>query len=652
MPRLTLSIVLASLMLLAMTQTSSAQDPDRTFEFHGIVEGFYGEPWSHEARLDMLRFMGEVGFNTFFYAPKDDPYHRSRWREPYPEDALAKFREMFEASQAAGTTFYYAISPGLSIEYSSDEDYRALIAKIDAMMEQGVRHFALFVDDVPEQLAHESDRSRFANLGEAHVYIINKMYDDLQQRGAELIVCPTTYTDAWGDREYIRILGEGIPQDIPLFWTGTDVAVEVIPADDARTWGRIMNRPPLIWDNFPVNDYDTWRPFLGPLRGRDAELASTTRGIIANPMVEPWLSLIPLYTVADYARDPFGYDPDESLENALTFLYGEEAAEIIRPVVALYEDFGWDFNLFRSLQAPGEPVQIERLEQAQSLIQETVSTLRRGAYAENRRLQGALDELEKFHRITEGRIEAVSGTRGYAEGRDSDGRRVLEFDVAFDTYASNRVMKSAPGDGRLCDWNGHAFHNLKGDGEVRTAFQHDDDYLYIAVDVRTDRFYPTATRYLWDSDHVSIAVDRNPADTSRFMKPGDILLQLGAPDADSGEFTTMLTTMALTEHSARGAMDLVRARLSHFYQFFAVEPGEDQDVFERVRHTVRKTEDGYFAEAAIPREGRSEIRLDIGYFDQNVVTEAGAERRTSTTGTLSTRGYLFNPKSYARVVME
>jgi hypothetical protein len=77
-------------------------------------------------------------------------------------------------------------------------DYNALIGKIDAMMEQGVRHFAFFVDDVPEELAHESDRARFANLGEAHVYIINKLYDDLRARGAELIVCPTTYTDAWG----------------------------------------------------------------------------------------------------------------------------------------------------------------------------------------------------------------------------------------------------------------------------------------------------------------------------------------------------------------------------------------------------------------------------------------------------------------------
>jgi hyaluronoglucosaminidase len=109
------------LALMTMAQQSDPHEQERSFEFHGIVEGFYGQPWSHEARVDMIRFMGEVGFNTFFYAPKDDPYHRSRWREPYPADALARFRELFETAQAADVVLYYAISPGLSIEYSSDE---------------------------------------------------------------------------------------------------------------------------------------------------------------------------------------------------------------------------------------------------------------------------------------------------------------------------------------------------------------------------------------------------------------------------------------------------------------------------------------------------------------------------------------------------
>ena len=46
--------------------------PDR-----GVVEGFYGNPWSHEVRLSLLDFYGKFKMNTYLYGPKDDPYHSS-----------------------------------------------------------------------------------------------------------------------------------------------------------------------------------------------------------------------------------------------------------------------------------------------------------------------------------------------------------------------------------------------------------------------------------------------------------------------------------------------------------------------------------------------------------------------------------------------
>ena len=54
----------------------------------GVIEGFYGTPWQQEERLDILAFCRAEGFNAYLYAPKDDPYHREKWREPYPEDKL------------------------------------------------------------------------------------------------------------------------------------------------------------------------------------------------------------------------------------------------------------------------------------------------------------------------------------------------------------------------------------------------------------------------------------------------------------------------------------------------------------------------------------------------------------------------------------
>ena len=50
--------------------------------FRGTVEGFYGTPWSHEARLSQLEFYGKNKMNVYIYGPKDDPWHRDKWRVP------------------------------------------------------------------------------------------------------------------------------------------------------------------------------------------------------------------------------------------------------------------------------------------------------------------------------------------------------------------------------------------------------------------------------------------------------------------------------------------------------------------------------------------------------------------------------------------
>src|SRR5690606_19930640 len=66
----------------------------------GSVEGFYGSPWTTEERLDLLAFHGRFKLNTYVYAPKDDPYHRDRWREPYPADRRAELQRLVEAADA------------------------------------------------------------------------------------------------------------------------------------------------------------------------------------------------------------------------------------------------------------------------------------------------------------------------------------------------------------------------------------------------------------------------------------------------------------------------------------------------------------------------------------------------------------------------
>ena len=112
-----------------------------TMRYRGSIEGFYGTPWSHADRLDHLDYLGAHRMNTYEYAPKDDPYHREQWRDPYPADKLAELGELVDRARQNKVDFTFALSPGLSICYTDDADFQALIAKFEALYALGARSF-------------------------------------------------------------------------------------------------------------------------------------------------------------------------------------------------------------------------------------------------------------------------------------------------------------------------------------------------------------------------------------------------------------------------------------------------------------------------------------------------------------------------------
>src|ERR1700694_2251906 len=85
----------------------------RQFAVRGVVEGFYGAPWTHDARLEVMSFLAGRGMNAYAYAPKDDARHRAEWRVPYDKAELEHFRELSAYGEAHGVKFGFAISPGL-----------------------------------------------------------------------------------------------------------------------------------------------------------------------------------------------------------------------------------------------------------------------------------------------------------------------------------------------------------------------------------------------------------------------------------------------------------------------------------------------------------------------------------------------------------
>ncbi|MFF9349438.1 beta-N-acetylglucosaminidase domain-containing protein [Streptomyces sp. NPDC014734] len=285
----------------------------------GVIEGFYGTPWSHEARLDQLDYYGEHKMNIYVYSPKDDAYLRAKWRDPYPAGQLARIGELAERAARRHVEFTYALSPGLSVCYSSDADVEALVDKFRTIWDIGVRTFAVPLDDISyTDWNCAEDKAKWgtggAAAGAAQARLLNRVNEEFiaTHPGAQpLQMVPTEYYDVSAS-PYKKALSEQLDADVLVEWTGIGVVaptMTVAQADAART---AFGHPILTWDNYPVNDYTTGRLLLGPFNGREKGLPGRLAGITANPMIQPYASKIVLHTVADYAWNDAAYDPRTS----------------------------------------------------------------------------------------------------------------------------------------------------------------------------------------------------------------------------------------------------------------------------------------------------------------------------------------------------
>ena len=299
------------------------------FATRGIIEGFYGNPWSQRARLDMVDFAARNRLNTIMYCPKDDPLQRAEWWDVRSGADRERLLGFIKRCLDRDVDPMVGVSPGLSMEYSSLGDNRLLESHVASLVELGATRVALLLDDIPDHLQHPGDLGHFSDLASAHSAVANRLHDQLVVEGVGLAVCPTTYR-GMGDEEYLCRLGNALDPRIDLFWTGRAICSPAITAAEAVVFSRSANRPPLYWDNYPVNDVAMVNEMhVGPYRGRDTLLHGFSVGVMANAMEYPEASKIALATVADYLWDPVGYNSERSLHHAVTQVVVPEDAQAL-----------------------------------------------------------------------------------------------------------------------------------------------------------------------------------------------------------------------------------------------------------------------------------------------------------------------------------
>ena len=307
--------------------------------FRGTVEGFYGTPWSHKARLSQIEFYGRNKMNVYIYGPKDDPYHRGQWRLPYPDEDARRIQELNEHSKANGVKFYWAIHPGVDIRWNN-EDRDALVAKLERMYGLGIRSFAVFFDDIWGEGAKADKQAELLNY-------VNKVFIKKHHDVSPLVMCPTEYNRAWANDEkgYLRTLGTKMDKDIQIMWTGNSV-VHCIDKESMEWINQRIDRKAYIWWNFPVSDFVRDHILLGPAYGNGLDIADDVSGFVSNPMEHAEASKISLYGIADYVWNMKAYDEKRDWEKGLQAVLPDNSPSL--RTFALYnKDLGPNGHGFR-----------------------------------------------------------------------------------------------------------------------------------------------------------------------------------------------------------------------------------------------------------------------------------------------------------------
>lgn len=277
----------------------------------GVIEGFYGNPWSHKDRLRQFDFYGKNKMNIYVYGPKDDPYHRAKWREPYPEKEAALLRELVEAAHRNKVQFVWAIHPGGDIKWNKTDSV-AVVDKLEKMYALGIRTFAVFFDDIWGEGAK----------GDKQAGLLNYVTDEFVRKHTDvepLIMCPTQYNKAWSGGDYLPTLGTKMYPEVRIMWTGNSV-VDMIEKNDMEWINGQIRRKAFIWLNYPVNDYCQSRLLMGKTYGNGKDIYDMVSGFCSNPMEYAEASKVSLYSIADYTWNMPAYDAESSWKRSLRAL--------------------------------------------------------------------------------------------------------------------------------------------------------------------------------------------------------------------------------------------------------------------------------------------------------------------------------------------
>jgi len=227
------------------------------FMLYGVVEGFYGRPYSVRQRRILIRYLSLLDEAAFVYAPKNDPFHRLRWREDYPEENWSQLAETIDTAARAGLKFIFGISPW---QFNSG-DSGNLRKKAERAVDAGAAGIAVLFDDIPERADAQLAVRQLELAGEA-----------LNGLDCMIYLCPSIYCmellDRYDGGEYLSAWRDSVPRNWNSFWTGNCVISRELDENIMMRARELLGGKPAIWDNLLADDYCLRRIYLAGLHDR------------------------------------------------------------------------------------------------------------------------------------------------------------------------------------------------------------------------------------------------------------------------------------------------------------------------------------------------------------------------------------------------
>ena len=325
-------------------------------QYRGIVEGYYGYPYSFDVKKDLMQFFKRYKMNTYLYGAKSDPYHSGYWRDAYPETITSvqekngwlsqqMIRELSQLSMETKVNFIWAIHPnsGKAVNFHTVDSTAMAVddvmSKFEKMHALGVRQFAVFLDDAGWDFRDVNNyRDFLTNLQGSLEKRFNRNAVNSSDTVMPIHYVPHIYAINFANEEQLKTYFDPIsetPSNIVVYTTGSGVWSS-LRNNDFIKMQELMKRPVALWWNYPCNDNKDGRVYTADMISTLHEMGLPTPddaipqclGMVSNPMQQGEVAKICLFGVADYAWNNRAFRSVENWKASFARIVGKENAPL------------------------------------------------------------------------------------------------------------------------------------------------------------------------------------------------------------------------------------------------------------------------------------------------------------------------------------